>query len=484
MGTAVALTETHLTVEPGDSVTTQLRVRNTGTVVDQFSFQPLGEAAAWIRVEPPSVRLFPDTDEVVTVTIAPSRDSTSRPGPARWAIKAVPQEHPDDAAVTEGVVDVGAFFDFSAELQPTTGHGRFAGRYDVAIDNRGNTPFPIRFAGTDAEQALEFDFRPRDIETAPGEAHFAKLKVRPDKRIWRGQPKSHAFQLLIEPQVVVPTPPLSPPPASPTPTPTPTPALALALALAPVGSTESVPTAVVESVVLVGNLIQEPIIPKWLWKAMLILVALLAMLWLLWKTLVKPTVESAARAVAVEKVEEVAAEVATVEDAVEEAQGEVAKLEEAVDAAGSGSAGGESGEDAGAEGSGGGALDNVFNDSTSPTNFRLAVVAGPGESASTLAATLAADTSLAVTDMVLQNPGGDSGTLAIQVAGEPIIETSLENFRTLDFHFVAPYIVDTSTPLSIVVLCDTAEAGQVEPCEAAVSFSGYQTVTATEATDG
>ena len=90
MGTSVSLQQTALAVQPGESVSTELRVRNTGDVVDQFSFQPLGDAAPWITVEPPTVRLFPETDALVTVTIAPPRDSSSKPGIATWAVKAVP----------------------------------------------------------------------------------------------------------------------------------------------------------------------------------------------------------------------------------------------------------------------------------------------------------------------------------------------------------------------------------------------------------
>ena len=66
-GNSVSLQQTALAVQPGESVSTELRVRNTGDVVDQFSFQPLGDAAPWITVEPPTVRLFPETDALVTV---------------------------------------------------------------------------------------------------------------------------------------------------------------------------------------------------------------------------------------------------------------------------------------------------------------------------------------------------------------------------------------------------------------------------------
>ena len=72
-------------------------------------------------------------------------------------------------------------------------------------------------------------------------------------------------------------------------------------------------------IVVNGNLFQEPVIPKWLLKALLLLLALLLALFILWKTLLKPSVESAAREVAIEEVAPVSSAVEQLEPAVEEA---------------------------------------------------------------------------------------------------------------------------------------------------------------------
>ena len=296
MGTSVSLQQTALAVQPGESVSTELRVRNTGDVVDQFSFQPLGDAAPWITVEPPTVRLFPETDALVTVTIAPPRDSSSKPGIATWAVKAVPKEDPVGAAVGEGTVDVGSFVELAAELQPGTGRSRFTGKFETAIDNRGNLAVPVRINGNDTEHALEFDIRPPQVDSQPGSAHFAKINVKPVQRIWRGQPKAHPFQIVVEPQARV--------------------------TQAP-GEGEDAPAPVAAPhapIVLNGNLLQEPIIPKWLLKALLLLIALLILLFILWKTLLKPQVESAARDAAVEEVAPVSSAVAAIAPDVSEAQ--------------------------------------------------------------------------------------------------------------------------------------------------------------------
>lgn len=466
MGTTVSLLDSDLAVEPGSSVSTTLRIRNTGDVVDQFTFQPLGDAARWITVEPSTVRLFPNTDESVTVSIAPPRDPASTPGRADWAVRAVPQEDPEGSAVAEGTVDVAAFADVGVEMQPEIGHGRTRGRFELAVDNRGNLPVPVRITGTDAEQSLDFDISPPIVDCEPGTARFSKIKVRPTKRIWKGAPKTHAFELLAEPQLAHLDAPPAPAPVADPPSPdggSPGTTAVMAPPAAP-------PTPVAPPMTISGTYVQVPILPKWFWKAVLLVLALILLLFVLWQTLFKPTIESAAREVAVEEVEDVEEEVAALDEKVDDAavaeaveaeqtDAEIAAIEETVSG----------------EGAGSGALDNVFNETTSPSNFRLAVSAAPGAVATTPAAALPADTTFAVTDVILQNPRGDIGIISIQLGGVPIIESSLGSFRDLDFHFVAPYVSDSATPLSVVVECDAVQIPADGGCSPAVSFSGYET---------
>lgn len=467
MGTTVSLSDADLAVEPGSTVSTTLRVRNTGDVVDQITFQPLGDAASWITVEPAEVRLFPNTDESVAVRICPPRESSSHPGPTDWAVRALPREDPDGSAVAEGTVDVGMYAEVAAEMQPEIGHGRLRGRFELAIDNRGNIPVPVRATGTDAEQSLEFDFSEPILDCEPGTARFTKIKVKPAKRIWKGQPKTHAFEILAEPQVIEMAD--LEPPHQDTPGELPAPggggtALLEAPALAPA---PSMPT--VAPMTLTGTYVQVPILPKWFWKAVLALLVLAVVLWILWHTLFKPTIESAAREVALEETAALAEEVAAVDEKVDEATaaGEAQAAAAAEDIADLAEQ---------AAGTTGGALDSTFNETTKPSNFRIAVSAAPGAVATTSAAALPTNATFALTDVILQNPRGDFGIISVQIGGVPIIESSLDNFRDLDFHFVAPYVADSSAPLSVVVECAAVQIPADGGCSPAVSFSGFETV--------
>ena len=494
MATSVSVQQPGLAVAPGDTVSTELRVRNTGDVVDQFAFQPLGVAADWIRVEPAMVRLFPDTDEVVRLTIAPPRDPASKPGVATWGLKAIPQEDPEGAAVGEGTVEVGEFVEVSAELQPLNGRGRLRGRFDVAVDNRGNVPVPVRLLGSDTEQVLGFDVSPPALETLPGSAHFTKLTVRPPTRIWRGQPKTHPFQLIVEPQVRasgVTANGDSPEAVTPV-LDEPTLPVAVAVAAPPVALPLAAPP-----IVLTGNFVQEPIIPKWLWKAALALLALVIALWITWKTLLEPQVESAARAVAIEEVADVAEEVETLSTEVAQAEQQAAAAQQTADeaaaAAGAAPTPGvdpatadqasgappgttPSGSQAGAPtstvaASGGPAIrpDSV------PTSFRLVVTADAGTNASSASTPNPDGTTTAITDLILQNPSGDIGFIRVLVNGVVIHEAALESFATYDYHSVAPFIVPPGQTAGVEISCAPDQIVAADPCNAAVTFAGYDT---------
>ena len=76
---------------------------------------------------------------------------------------------------------------------------------------------------------------------------------------------------------------------------------------------------------------------------------------------------------------------------------------------------------------------------------------------------VAAKKILTVTDLVLQNPGGEFGQLTIRRDPDPLttgdeqvlLVSRLENFRDLDYHFVTPIIFKAGQELQVIVTCQT-----------------------------
>ena len=463
MGSSASLDRPELAVEPGQEVTAQLRVRNNGSVVDQFTFEGLGTGAAWIEAEPEVLSLFPGAEGTVTIHFRPPRSPNTPPGPTPFGIKVVSGEDPMGSAVEEGVITVGRFADRTVELYPLTARGRRKGQFQVAVDNRGNAPITVEFSGSDPENACMYQFATVAEVIEPGTARFTKLDVVPRQRFWKGPPKTHQFQVVVTeiarhaelpaPSMAAASPGAPPPPGAIT---------------APVPVVAPVPETVN------GTLLQEAMLPPWLIKAVIALIALLLILWILWITLFKPTVESAAK------------------DAVE---APLASLNEKVDALTPTTASGGAGAGAttttvaaGGAGTPTVTTTTVLGDVVAPTtttptstfstpfgnpaDFQLGfgVQVSPGASQDF---TNPFSSTFAVTDMVLQNPNGDTGFVQIKRDGNVIMQSALENFRDLDLHFVAPYMFNPGSNLVMTIACTTP--GPTLPgCAVSGSFGGFQ----------
>ena len=202
MGAITVVPAVSASVEPGEHTTVDIVVRNTGTVVDSFAVQPLGPAAEWTVAEPDLVRLLPGEEAVVTLHFRPPRHFTTPAGPLHWAVRARSSEDPDGSVVDEGTLEVASFVDVQADLSPRTSRarGRRAGKHQLAIDNLSNRPVNVRLAAVDEAEKLGFSFPTPEVLLEPGAAQVVPLKVRATKRFWRGQPVTHPFTVLIDPE--------------------------------------------------------------------------------------------------------------------------------------------------------------------------------------------------------------------------------------------------------------------------------------------
>ncbi|MGW0679899.1 COG1470 family protein, partial [Streptomyces sp. NPDC002767] len=113
------------TVDPGASTRVRLRLRNTGDVVDEYRFEPVGDVAPWTTVEPQMLRLYPGTTGTVELTFAPPRTPDAVAGPNPYAVRITSTEHPEATTVPEGNLTITPFTEVRAELVPSTVKGRF-----------------------------------------------------------------------------------------------------------------------------------------------------------------------------------------------------------------------------------------------------------------------------------------------------------------------------------------------------------------------
>ncbi|MFI1352432.1 hydrolase [Streptomyces sp. NPDC020898] len=186
------------TVDPGGSTTVRLRLRNTGDVVDEYRFEPVGSVSAWTTVEPQTIRLFPGTTGTVELTFAPPRTPDATAGPNPYAVRITPTEHPEATTVPEGNLTITPFSEIRAELVPPTVKGRFRGRPKLAIDNIGNTKLTASISGSDNGDNLSYDIHPGSVQVDPGRAVFVDTRLKPRQIIWFGSKEQRPYQLTVQ----------------------------------------------------------------------------------------------------------------------------------------------------------------------------------------------------------------------------------------------------------------------------------------------
>ncbi|MFJ2442340.1 hypothetical protein ACIOWG_18230 [Streptomyces sp. NPDC087658] len=186
------------TVDPGSSTTVRLRLRNTGDVVEEYRFVPVGAISPYIGVEPATVRLYPGTTGTVELTFAPPRTPDATAGPNPYGVQIIPTEHPEATTVVEGNLTITPFVEIRAELVPPTVKGRFRGRPKLAVDNLGNTALIASLSGSDTGDELSYTITPSNIRIEPGQAAFVDATLKPHQITWAGQKQQRPYELTVK----------------------------------------------------------------------------------------------------------------------------------------------------------------------------------------------------------------------------------------------------------------------------------------------
>ena len=411
-------------------------VRNTGSVVDQYTIDVVGTSAEWTRVEPKVVNLLPGADVEVTITFAPERSPQVPAGIVPFGIRVMSREDPTGSAVAEGTIDVAPFSDVQIELVPRQSTGRRRGKHQVAIDNNGNQPTTVQVNATDEEEALDFRLDHTVAAIEPGAAAFIRLRAVPEKRFLKGADRQHPFVVTVVPN-----------------------------------NAEPIATR--------GTLTQRQLLPSWLLPALALLAVLAIAAVVLYETLLKPQIKSEAQDAAKKAAKSQESSLASAASSAQSAAGAASsaaaaaasKASQAQDAASSAAKQGS--QNGGPSGDGG-----VNINGGTATAFNIQTATAPQANPNAFQTFLPAkaipkNQLLVVTYMILQNPNGDAGTMQIRHgATEVYLTEGLANFRDLDHPFqVEPLIFTAAKPLEVAVHCDKP-GGTATQCTPSVLITG------------
>lgn len=445
MAATVTLSTSSLAVVPGETGSCEIDITNTGRLVDQFAISLVGADGSWATVEPATVNLMPGTTGTASVTFAPPKSAEVSAGEHEFGVRVRSREDPDDSVVTEGTVEVATYRQVMTELVPGKRRARRRAKYRLAVDNLGNSPAEVAIGLRDLDDELRLTAAHPTITAAPGTATIVKLTAAPHRRFWRGQPKMLAFEVIAS----------------------------------PVDDEPISTTGVVQ---------QEQLMPKWLLPALAAAAVLVVAAVGAWYALLKPAVRSVATEQTQQQVARAESAASKAGTAADKATAAATAAERAAGITPTPSAGSGVGAAKSTPGvtpsvapkpgttpGAGTAKPTATPAATGPAplSFRIATDAKAVTNGSFQAFTYAAPPkkTVRISDLVLQNPRGDTGILRILIGKNVVLETGLANFRDLDYHYLQALTAPPGQLVGVSVNC-TAPATGFDRCTPSVSFSG------------
>lgn len=183
---------------PGQEYRVEARVRNVGTLVDEF-VPTVTAPVPWIRVEPARLSIYPGGQEQLAVVLAPPPGPATSAGTVPYRLDVRSGTRPQLAASLTGSVTVRPVDALSAEIAPPTAFGRRRAVARVLVRNDGNRPVPVALGQPIQGVGIRAQPVPPAVEVPAGAATEVAVRLRADRRRWFGQPVTHPYRLRVTP---------------------------------------------------------------------------------------------------------------------------------------------------------------------------------------------------------------------------------------------------------------------------------------------
>ncbi len=194
----VVLEHATLSLTPGQPIAMRVTLANMGKTVDHFSLTVEGVPPEWVKGPQQAPQLYPGAQAVVPLTVMAPRDSSSRAGVYAVVIRAHSKDRAWESGSAAASWTVLPFEAGNLTLTPNRARGRERARFQVAVQNAGNTPVAFEIGGEDDEQALRFDFDKSQFSVDPGETSLINLFARAPRR-WFGTANTLNFKVYATP---------------------------------------------------------------------------------------------------------------------------------------------------------------------------------------------------------------------------------------------------------------------------------------------
>lgn len=190
----LALTPQTMVATPGRPTEAQIVVTNGGLAVGHWLLDLAGLPGNWFTLSGKFIRLLPQAQATVQLTIHPPADVTAPAGQYPFRILLATPDQPQAKIAAEGQVTVQPFWQMKAELAPQQLNNGAVGY--VTVQNQGNSELQCEITGRDAAGESHFKGLPAGLQLAVGQSK--SVMFRPESpRPLIGWPAQQPFTLTV-----------------------------------------------------------------------------------------------------------------------------------------------------------------------------------------------------------------------------------------------------------------------------------------------
>jgi serine/threonine protein kinase len=196
---ALRISQTRMTVEPGNSVPLELTILNQGGAANHYLLSVEGVPPDWVKNLPADpLPCTPGKERTITLLLQPPRSPQSRAGNHPLTVRAAGRAGPNDVATASATLTITPYRKFNAQLLPQKVRDGASAR--VMISNQGNAPETFQVDFQDSEEEIRFEPAQGSLEVAEGQSAALSYQARRRQRRLIGAEKGLYFSSTVHGQ--------------------------------------------------------------------------------------------------------------------------------------------------------------------------------------------------------------------------------------------------------------------------------------------
>ncbi len=178
-----------------------LQLHNSGDQPVELRIDITGEAAGWSWVTPATLTLPAGGTAEVKATFKAPRSTLPPAGPLPVGLHVGVPGGSQPPVIVEATLDVAAFTDLFATMEPPVSEGSRHGRHTLTLANRGNATVVASLGGAGVDDGspgggdVGVDVEPSQVSIASGANATVTVTARPPGTFLRGEPRDHPFRV-------------------------------------------------------------------------------------------------------------------------------------------------------------------------------------------------------------------------------------------------------------------------------------------------